>query len=68
MLISSMIEIKQSDVGKTIYCSKCKEYIAKIDRNGWLQFPFSVKVASDGEKFKVKCSCKEEIILKLNKL
>lgn len=50
--------------GQAFYCT-CKTFLVKSNENGWLEFPKNVKVSSNGEIFKIKCKCGNEINIKI---
>lgn len=52
-------------LGKALYCKKCKTFLVKASKDNWLEFPKNVKISSNGEYFKIKCKCGEEILLKI---
>ena len=51
--------------GKALYCKKCNSFLVKSNKDNWLEFPKNLKISSNGEIFKIKCSCGEETFLKI---
>lgn len=66
MLKSKMNSIhKPLELGKALYCKKCNTFLVKANKDGWIEFPKKLKISSNGEMFKIKCSCGEETFLKI---
>ena len=51
--------------GKALYCKKCNSFLVKSNKDNRLEFPKNLKISSNGEIFKIKCSCGEETLLKI---